>query len=70
MPIAAIRTASQRTFLLGWHWWCCDDRKARKTRSSAMARRLNPTLQGDHDALHDALYQAELFRLARGLIKP
>ena len=40
------------------------------TRSSAMARRLNPTLQGDHDALHDALYQAELFRLARGLIKP
>lgn len=40
------------------------------TRSSAMARRLNPTLQGDHDALHDALYQAELFRLALGLIKP
>lgn len=39
------------------------------TRSSAMARRLNPKLQGDHDALHDALYQAELFRLARGLIK-
>lgn len=40
------------------------------TRSSAMARRLNPTLQGDHDALHDALYQAELFRLARKLIQP
>ena len=40
------------------------------TRSSAMARRLNPTLQGEHDALDDALYQAELFRLARGLIKP
>ncbi len=39
------------------------------TRSSAMASRLNPTLQGDHDALHDALYQAELFRLTRGLIK-
>ena len=39
------------------------------TRSSAMARRLNPTLQGDHDALHDALYQAELFRLVRKLIR-
>lgn len=39
------------------------------TRSSAMARRLNPSLQGDHDALHDALYQAELFRLIRRLIK-
>jgi DNA polymerase III epsilon subunit-like protein len=38
------------------------------TRSSAMARRLTPTLQGDHDALHDALYQAELFRLIRMLI--
>jgi DNA polymerase III epsilon subunit-like protein len=37
------------------------------TRSSAMARRLTPTLQGDHDALHDALYQAELFRLVRKL---
>jgi ribonuclease T len=40
------------------------------TRSSAMASRLNPSLQGDHDALHDALYQAELFRLARKLIQP
>lgn len=39
------------------------------TRSSAMARRLNPTLQGDHDAPHDALYQAELFRLTRKLIQ-
>lgn len=38
------------------------------TRSSAIARMLSPTLQGDHDALHDALYQAELFRLVRGLI--
>jgi len=37
------------------------------TRSSAMARRLKPTLQGNHDALHDALYQAELFRLIRML---
>lgn len=44
--------------------------KWQDTRSSAMARRLNPTLQGDHDALHDALYQAELFRLARRLIQP
>lgn len=40
------------------------------TRSSAMAGRLNPTLKGDHDALHDALYQAELFRLARQLSRP
>lgn len=39
------------------------------TRSSAMSRRLNPILQGDHDALHDALYQAELFRLTRKLIQ-
>lgn len=37
------------------------------TRSSAIARRVHPTLQGDHDALHDALYQAELFRLVRQL---
>lgn len=37
------------------------------TRSSAIARRVQPTLQGDHDALHDALYQAELFRLVRQL---
>lgn len=37
------------------------------TKSSAMARRLAPKGKGDHDALHDALYQAELFRLARDL---
>lgn len=37
------------------------------TRSSVIARRVHPTLQGDHDALHDALYQAELFRLVRQL---
>lgn len=39
----------------------------RDTRSSAIARRVHPTLAGDHDALHDALYQAELFRLVRQL---
>jgi DNA polymerase III epsilon subunit-like protein len=33
------------------------------TRSSRMADRLDPKLNGDHDALHDAVYQAELFRL-------
>ena len=40
-----------------------------ETRSSAIARRLHPTLKGDHDALHDALFQAELFRLVRQLIQ-
>lgn len=35
------------------------------TRSSRIADQLSPTLEGDHDALHDALYQAELFRLIR-----
>lgn len=33
------------------------------TRSSRIAERLKPELHGDHDALHDARYQAELFRL-------
>jgi len=33
------------------------------TRSSKVAERLKPTLTGTHDALHDALYQAEVFRL-------
>jgi ribonuclease T len=33
------------------------------TRSSRIAERLKPALRGDHNALHDALYQAELFRL-------
>ena len=37
------------------------------TRSSKIAKHLKPRLQGDHDALHDALYQAELFRLVTGL---
>lgn len=41
------------------------------TRSSKIAERLNPRLRGDHDALHDALYQAEIFRLIQSeLIGP
>lgn len=38
-----------------------------ETKSSAMARNLKSAGKGDHDALHDAKYQAELFRLARKL---
>lgn len=34
-----------------------------ETKSSQMAKKLHPTLQGNHDALRDAKYQAELFRL-------
>ncbi|MBL8275308.1 MAG: 3'-5' exonuclease [Pelomonas sp.] len=37
------------------------------TRSSQMAARLKPKSKGDHQALHDALYQAELFKLVRQL---
>lgn len=37
------------------------------TKSSSIARRVRPTLRGDHDALHDAKYQAELFRLVYDL---
>ena len=33
------------------------------TRSSKVAEHLNPKLSGTHDALRDAQYQAELFRL-------
>jgi DNA polymerase III epsilon subunit-like protein len=33
------------------------------TRSSKMAKKLNPSGRGTHDALSDAIYQAELFRL-------
>ncbi len=36
-----------------------------QTRSSQIAAVLRPTLTGDHNALHDAQYQAELFRLIR-----
>lgn len=35
------------------------------TRSSHMAAALKPHRKGDHRALHDAQYQAELFRLIR-----
>jgi ribonuclease T len=35
------------------------------TRSSKIAEDLKPSLRGDHDALHDAQYQAEIFRLIR-----
>jgi ribonuclease T len=37
------------------------------TRSSKIAERLKPSLKGDHDALHDAQYQAEIFRLVRAM---
>jgi len=39
------------------------------TRSSAMDAVLKPSKRGDHNALHDAQYQAELFRLARNIIR-
>ena len=39
------------------------------TRSSSMEIELGPKKKGDHDALHDAQYQAELFRLIRKRIK-
>lgn len=35
-------------------------------RSSQIANTLYPKLNGDHNALHDAQYQAELFRLIIG----
>lgn len=38
-----------------------------ETKSSQIKERLGPELFGDHNALHDAQYQAELFRLARAL---
>jgi ribonuclease T len=37
------------------------------TSSSKIAARLHPVSKGDHQALHDAQYQAELFRLVRGI---
>jgi DNA polymerase III epsilon subunit-like protein len=36
-----------------------------ETRSSRMAAAVKPKRHGDHEALHDAQYQAELFRLIR-----
>jgi ribonuclease T len=41
----------------------------KETRSSSMEAELKPKKKGDHDALHDAQYQAELFRLIRKRIK-
>ena len=38
-----------------------------QTGSSKMAKRLSPKRTGTHDALEDALYQAELFRLTRSI---
>ncbi|GAB2930839.1 3'-5' exonuclease [Hafnia psychrotolerans] len=35
----------------------------KSTRSSEIAKIVKPETSGDHDALHDAQYQAELFRL-------
>lgn len=40
----------------------------RDTRSSKIAEVLKPTLVGTHDALQDARYQAEIFRLLWGRI--
>ncbi|KVS41456.1 3'-5' exonuclease [Burkholderia ubonensis] len=37
----------------------------RDTRSSAMAGHLHPAQKGNHNAVQDAVYQAELFRLTR-----
>lgn len=39
----------------------------RDTRSSKIAEQLKPKLVGTHDALQDARYQAEIFRLVREL---
>lgn len=39
-----------------------------ETSSSRISKRLQPCLSGDHDALHDAVFQAELFRLVRALV--
>lgn len=36
-----------------------------ETKSSAIAKVVHPSLKGSHDALDDARYQAELFRLVR-----
>ena len=44
-------------------WMGVSDCSWSDTRSSRIAEELDPKLHGDHDALHDAQYQAELFRL-------
>lgn len=38
-----------------------------ETSSSKIAKKVNPLTSADHNALHDAIYQAELFRLVRDL---
>lgn len=40
-----------------------------QTGSSQISKRVNPTRKGTHNALEDALYQAELFRLTRELTR-
>lgn len=42
----------------------------KETRSSSMATVLKPERKGNHNALHDAQYQAELFRLVRKATPP
>lgn len=37
------------------------------TKSSSIDKYVHPTLKGDHNSLHDAKYQAELFRLVYAL---
>lgn len=41
----------------------------RDTRSSKIAEHIRPTLSATHDSLHDARYQAEIFRLLLGKIQ-
>uniref|UniRef100_A6W317 Exonuclease RNase T and DNA polymerase III n=1 Tax=Marinomonas sp. (strain MWYL1) TaxID=400668 RepID=A6W317_MARMS len=41
------------------------DSSWRSTRSSEIEKVVKPESAGDHDALHDAIYQAELFSLIR-----
>lgn len=36
-----------------------------ETKSSSIDKSVSPSLKGDHDALNDARYQAEIFRLVR-----
>ncbi len=38
-----------------------------ETKSSRMQQQLRAHTKGDHDALHDAVHQAELFRLVRAM---
>lgn len=40
------------------------------TKSSSIDKRVSSSLKGDHNALHDAKYQAELFRLVYELSQP